>query len=148
MPTAPAVKRAITAASSVHFPSSSIETTVPGRMPQEPAVGDATTFPIAALYSDTARALAMERFIKPPMIPPSWAYRFILKASPPVSPDSERVSGMDPAWIACRITCKFSRIRWYSTSVGSSISSAWSRRTSSESETPASSAAAHRAEID
>ena len=79
-------------------------------------MGDATTFPIAALYSDTARALAMERFIKPPMIPPSWAYRFILKASPPVSPDSERVSGMDPAWIACRITCKFSRIRWYSTS--------------------------------
>ena len=50
-----------------------MEITVPGRMPQEPAVGEATTLPMEALYSDTARARPMDRVRKPPVIPPLWA---------------------------------------------------------------------------
>ena len=80
-------------------------------MPQDPAVGEATTLPMAALYSETARARAMERLRKPPVIPPVWAYRFMRKASPPVRPETDLVSGMVPARMAWRITCRFFSIR-------------------------------------
>ena len=70
MPKAPAVKRLITAASRVHLPSASRDATVPGNIPQEPAVGAATMRPMAALFSLTASARAMERPTKPPQMPP------------------------------------------------------------------------------
>ena len=59
IPIPPAVNNAITACCSEHWPASSTERTVPGIIPQEPAVGAATIFPIAALHSDVARARAM-----------------------------------------------------------------------------------------
>ena len=70
MPMAPAVNRAMTAARSSHRPSSSMETMVPGKMPQDPAVGAATTLPMAALYSETAMARAIARLRNVPVIPP------------------------------------------------------------------------------
>lgn len=45
----PAVKRLITAASRVHLPSASRDATVPGNIPQEPAVGAATMRPMAGV---------------------------------------------------------------------------------------------------
>ena len=50
----------------------------PGRIPQLPAVGAATIFPIAALQPATARALDMAFDMKPPQrVSPLWAYSFI-----------------------------------------------------------------------
>ena len=73
MPTAPAVNRAITPASRLQRSSSTMDTTVPGRIPQEPAVGAATILPMAALYSATATARAMARLRNAPVMPPLWA---------------------------------------------------------------------------
>ena len=60
----------ITASSREQRPSDSSDTTVPGSMPQEPAVGAATILPIAALFSLTASALAIARLTNPPQMPP------------------------------------------------------------------------------
>ena len=70
MPNAPAVKSDMTTALRSIFLSSYMEIKQPGRMPQLPAVGDATILPIAALQPDTAKALLNARVINEPHSPP------------------------------------------------------------------------------
>ena len=70
MPKAPAVKIDITMSFLSMCRSSYIDTRQPGRMPQDPAVGVATIFPIAALQLETHMALPMALLKNMPERPP------------------------------------------------------------------------------
>jgi hypothetical protein len=72
-----AVIRALITSSSVfpHFSPTEISTA--GTMPQEPAVGMAQIFPMAAFTSLQDKALAITVFMNPPhKVSPDWEYRY------------------------------------------------------------------------
>lgn len=97
MPTALAVNRLSTHARSVQPFSACMVSTAAGRMPQLPAVGAATTRPMAAFSSLTASA----RYSAPPStLPvserPASTARRTLNAPPPVSPLVDFRSGAQP----------------------------------------------------
>ena len=121
IPIAPAVNRDSTASSRGTPRVFSKDPNAPGRIPQEPAVGVATIFPIAAFISDTAIAIWMAFDIRSPQrCLPSAIVCFNRYASPPVNPLVDLTPGLLPFSIASSMTVKFSSIRLTSASSGSS----------------------------
>ena len=105
MPTALAVNRAITQAWRAQPRSCCMVKRAAGKMPQLPAVGAATTRPMAAFHSLTASA----RYKAPPSTPPVMlcppcTARRILNALPPVSPLAERSCSLHPGSMQAAIT--------------------------------------------
>ena len=106
-PTAAAVNKASTASSSVAPRSSIMASTAPGRIPQAPAVGAATIFPMQALHSAVARAYTSARPSRFPQRSLPSCSRFInMAACPPVSPDTERRRSSRPLRAASRMQCR------------------------------------------
>ena len=141
-PTAAAVSSAITQLASLQPRSSRMERTAAGRMPHEPAVGAATTRPMAALSSETASARCTARATNPPATHEparsAWRMRW---ASPPVRPLVERRSAALPGSTHSSMTCSRERMRAYSSAGSISMARACWASTTCEMGTPARSAA-------
>ena len=145
IPIPAAVNSAFTAVSSGRFFSSMVVSTAAGKMPQLPAVGDATIRPMQALHSDTAKALASALPKNGPhKLSPLRARSIILALCPPDRPLSERKFGSSPSRQESRIT---ERLRYMCSSSSSFLVPVLSLSrcsTTSESVTPSFSACSTR----
>ena len=122
IPTAEAVKSAITQSWSEHPFSSCMVIRAAGRMPQLPAVGAATIRPMEAFNSETASARERAPGRKEPVrLLPLSLYRRSLKASPPVSPLVLFKCSSQPGSIHSFITWKLEAIFSYTVFSSSSI---------------------------